>query len=64
MFYDVWSLFCYSVFCVRLVLQSSCWGREGEKESWLLYINCLSDVLRQSVFCGSSSRCFGLDCGV
>ena len=38
-------------------LQSS-WGRE----SWLLYFNCLPDVLWLLVFCGSSSWCRGLIC--
>ena len=47
-------------FCVCLVLQSSCWGRE----SWLLWINCLLNALWQSVFCGSSSLWRGLVCGV
>ena len=56
----VWSLFCYSVLCDFLVLQSSWWGRE----SWLLCFNCLSDVLWLLVFCGFSSRCQGLGCSV
>ena len=43
-----------------LVLQSSWWGRE----SWLLYFNCLSDVLWLLVLCGSSSRCRGWVCSV
>ena len=51
----VWCLFCYSVLCVRLVLQSS-WS--------LLCFNCLPGVLWQSVSCGSSSRCQGLACCV
>ena len=28
-------------------------------ESWLLYFNCLPDVLGLSVFCGPSTRCVG-----
>ena len=44
-------------FSVISSLQSS-WGRE----SWLLYFNCLPDVLWLLVFCGSSSQCRGLVC--
>ena len=47
-------------FVSSLVLQWSWWGRE----SWLLCFNCLLDVLWLLVFCGSSSRCFGLICSV
>ena len=34
------------------------------KESWLLYLNCLPDVLWLLVLCGSTSRCCGLACSV
>ena len=54
------SLFCYFVLCVLLVLQTSYLGRM----SWLLYLNCLSDVLLQSVVCASSSLCHGLVCNM
>ena len=47
----VWSLFCYSVLCVLLVVQAPLWG----KESWLLYFNCVPDVLWLLVFYRSSS---------
>ena len=56
----VGSLFCYSVLCVLLVLQSYGWG----KGIWLLCFGCLPDVLWLLVFCGSSSLCHGLVCSV
>ena len=43
-----------------LVLQSSCWGREGR----LLYFNHLLAVVWLLVFCVSSSWCRGLVCSV
>ena len=43
-----------------LVFQSSWCGRE----SWLLYLSRLPDVLWLLVFCGTSSRCRGLVCCV
>ena len=43
-----------------LVLQSSWIGRK----SWLLYFYCLTDVLLLQMFCGSSSWCRGLVCGM
>ena len=45
-----------------LVWHSSCW----EREKWLLYFCYVLAVVRQSVFCVSSSRCRVLvcDCGI
>ena len=57
------------VLCLVLVLlfstlcSSRMGERERERESWLLYFNCLSDALLQLVFCGSSSEDWvGLQC--
>ena len=46
-FFCVWCLFCYAVLS-DLVLQSSRWRRE--RESWLLYFNCLPAAVRLFVF--------------
>ena len=58
----VYSLFCYSVLCVRQVLQSSCWGRV----IWLLCLNCLPCVLFCSVALprGSVGWSAVFDCGI
>ena len=46
------------VLLIRTLCPSYWWGGE----SWLLYFNCIPDVLWQSVFCGSTSLCHGLVC--
>ena len=57
----VWSIFCYPVLCVLLVLQSYWWGRER----WLLYLSCR--LVTVSVL-WLTSRCMGwsavCDCGI
>ena len=45
-------LLCYSVICLLVLQLFSVEGKRG----LLLYVNFLPDVLRQSVFFGSSSR--------
>ena len=58
------------VLCLMLVLLFSTLCRSSltsywwVRERWLLCYNCRPDVWWQSVFCGSSSRCRGLVCGV
>ena len=47
-------------FVFILVLQSFWRGRE----SWLLCFYCPTDVLLLKMFCGYSSRCYGLICSV
>ena len=51
---------CFAVrYCMSiLVLQSSWW----ERESWLLYFDCLPDV--SWLLCRSSSRCNGFVCSL
>ena len=45
----VWSLFCYAVLCVFLVL----YHLVGEAiESWLIYFDCLAGVMWLLVICG------------
>ena len=56
----LWGFVFYAVLSVFLVLQSSFLPRETR----LLYLNCLPDVLWLLAFFGSSSWCCGLVCSV
>ena len=48
----VCNLFRYAVLSVLSSFAIICWGRE----SWLLYFNCLPDIMWLLVFCDSTSR--------
>ena len=57
----VWWSYCYVHYVVFFLVMQSPWRGRA---SWSISFNCLCDVFLLLMFCGSPSRCRGLDCSV